>query len=376
MARLPATRALCAGCAGRNPLARRGARPARRTLRRARVRASVQLRQAVHESVAEMGAVVKKSGKGGKGGGSRGSGGGRSGAPSSNASLPKAGLEQHANTAGAVVAGIGAIVTVIWLVSPPVDTDRVSALINSAVPAKHFADTSPENGKAIAKALNLRKLMQDIVDTTPGASFVTEDPPIIHFDGFMTPEECEAMIEAGKPGLKASTGTGQLKDGKFERTMIEGRTSYNSWCMKPSDCPDDSTVQSIDSRIANVTGFSYHNMEYYQILRYAPKQEYQAHSDWIEMQKGQPSVRDCWRSGRKLLRNLSLIPLCSHAVARVHASSLFFCTSMTSQRISLRREAVSFLDRVVRVCAKFNCTCLKLLQRSLVHGQGLHGFRR
>ena len=31
---------------------------------------------------------------------------------------------------------------------------------------------------------------------------------------------------------------------------------------------------------------------YYQILRYAPKQEYQAHSDWIEMQKVQPSVRE------------------------------------------------------------------------------------
>ncbi len=234
-----------------------------------------------------MGGGKKGAGKGKGGGG----GAGRSSATSSKALLP--GLEQHASTVGAVVAGIGAIVLVIWLVSPPADTDRVSKLINNAVPATHFADTSPENGEAIAKALNLRKLMQDIVDTTPGASFVTEDPPIIHFDGFMTPDECEAMIEAGKPGLKASTGTGQLKNGKFERTMIEGRTSYNAWCMKPLDCPDDSTIQSIDSRIANVTGFSYHNMEYYQILRYAPKQEYQAHSDWIELQKDQPSVRFC-----------------------------------------------------------------------------------
>lgn len=239
----------------------------------------------------------KKGGKG-KGGGGGGNGS-RSSATSSrkSSSLASAvGLEGHSTTVGAVVAGIGAIVMVIWLVSPPADTDRVSALINSAVPEKYFGDTTDEHGKAIAEALNLRKLMQDIVDTTPGASFVTEDPPIIQFENFMTPEECEAMIEAGKPGLKASTGTGQLKDGRFERTMIAGRTSYNAWCMAPLDCPDDPTIQSIDARIANVTGFSYRNMEYYQILRYSPKQEYQAHSDFIELQKSQPSV--CYHYAR------------------------------------------------------------------------------
>ena len=86
---------------------------------------------------------------------------------------------------------------------------------------------------------------------------------------------------------------GQTEFVRFENVYYfdEGRTSYNSWCMAPDDCPDDPTVQSIDARIANITGFSYQNMEYYQILRYAPKQEYQAHSDWIELQAGQPSVR-------------------------------------------------------------------------------------
>jgi hypothetical protein len=238
-------------------------------------------------------------GKKGKGSGGGGGGGGRSSKAAPSPKSPLLDLSEHAGLIGAAVAGIGAIVLVIWMVSPPADTDRVSPIINGAVPQKHFEDTSEENGRAIAKALNLRKMMQDIVDTTPGASFVTEEnvspedwvAPIIHFDNFMTPEECTAMIEAGRPGLKASTGTGQLKDGKFERTMIEGRTSYNSWCMAPYDCPDDPTVQSVDARIANITGFSYQNMEYYQILRYAPKQEYQAHSDWIELQAGQPSVR-------------------------------------------------------------------------------------
>jgi len=116
------------------------------------------------------------------------------------------------------------------------------------------------------------------------------DPPIVHFDEFMTGEECDAFIEAGKPGLQPSTGTGNLQaNGKFERTKIEGRTSYNAWCMAPSDCPTLPIIRQIDLRIANITGFSYRNMEYYQILRYRGKQEYQVHSDWIDQQAAQPS---------------------------------------------------------------------------------------
>ena len=91
----------------------------------------------------------------------------------------------------------------------------------------------------------------------------------------------------GEPELAPSTGTGALKDGRFERTNIVGRTSYNAWCM--GQCAHDPTVRLIDARIANATGFSWKNMEYYQILRYEASQEYQGHSDWIDMQAQQPS---------------------------------------------------------------------------------------
>ena len=229
-----------------------------------------------------MGGGAKQRKGGGKGGGGGGNGGGGGKPDASSSPVP---LEYAAPGAAA----LAVVVLLMWMVSAPPDTDRWSRLINGVVPAAQHSDTSFENGEALAKAMNLRQLMQDIVDSTPGASFVTEDPPIIHFENFMTEQECDEMIEAGKPGLKASTGTGQLKNGQFERTKIDGRTSYNSWCMAPYDCPKDPTVRGIDSRIANTTGFSFQNMEYYQILRYAPKQEYQAHSDWIDQQAGQPS---------------------------------------------------------------------------------------
>jgi hypothetical protein len=175
---------------------------------------------------------------------------------------------------------------------PSGDTDRISKKIEgiaseSVTGGANDRISKKIEGRQLAEALDLRQHMRDIVDNYPGAEFIHMDPPIIHFKNFMSPEECGAMIEAGKPGLTASTGTGALKNGHFERTTIAGRTSYNSWCMGP--CASEPTIQRIDRRIANATGFSYKNMEYYQILRYDGPQEYQAHTDWIEQQKGQPS---------------------------------------------------------------------------------------
>jgi len=165
------------------------------------------------------------------------------------------------------------------------DVDRVNPILKGVSP--NGDSVTDEKGRAIAKALDLQKWMDDIVATTPGAEMVCDDPPIIHFKNFMSEKEANAMIKVGTPGLEASTGTGELKDGKFERTTIQGRTSYNSWCM--NGCDKSPIARKIDNRIANVTGFSVQNQEYYQILRYETGQEYQAHSDWIEQQKYQPS---------------------------------------------------------------------------------------
>jgi hypothetical protein len=112
--------------------------------------------------------------------------------------------------------------------------------------------------------------MSDIVHDNPNAEFVNDDPPIIRFNDFMTEEECDMVQQLGGPGLEASTGTGALVNGVFERTLTSGRTSWNSWCM--GHCQNHPTMTTIDARIANVTGFSFKNMEYYQILRYEAEQ--------------------------------------------------------------------------------------------------------
>jgi hypothetical protein len=168
-----------------------------------------------------------------------------------------------------VLAGVGWLLTGEAAVAKA--TDRVNPILSDVSPAGD--EVTDEKGRAIAKALNLQKWMDDIVATTPGAEMVCDDPPIIHFANFMSKAEAKKMIDVGTPGLAASTGTGELKDGKFERTTIEGRTSYNSWCM--NGCEKSAIAKKIDNRIANVTGFAAVNQEYYQILRYQTGQEYQ-----------------------------------------------------------------------------------------------------
>ena len=123
------------------------------------------------------------------------------------------------------------------------DTDRVSALIDAV--AAPGAPWDMETGVAIAKALNLPKLMRDIVERTPGATLVAHNPPIIRFENFLSKQECEDMISAGH---RAGLRTSGLDSGRNDTWKGGQRTSRTAWCIG-----DDPVCTKIDSRIANTT---------------------------------------------------------------------------------------------------------------------------
>lgn len=140
----------------------------------------------------------------------------------------------------------------------------MSELVDAVAPPGSRFDA--EQGAEISRSLQLRALLEEIVDTTPSARFASLEPPIIYIDDFLSAAECSSIIAVGTPGLRASAGAGKVQgDGKFQKLDGDFRSSSNAWCMGP--CASDATVRSVEARIANLTGFPVANMEFLQILR-------------------------------------------------------------------------------------------------------------
>ena len=171
--------------------------------------------------------------------------------------------------------------------NPKRDTDRVSQTIDRAVTAGRHADSTPANGRRIAAALDLRVLMQRIAEAFPtSARFLSNDPPILYFEKFLSTQECDAVRSAGEASLQPSIGALNTEQ-TLTRAVHTGRSSHNAWCT--GSCAANPTIKRIEAKIANVTGFSFSNMEPLQILRYTESQEYQAHLDFIPQQASQPA---------------------------------------------------------------------------------------
>jgi prolyl 4-hydroxylase len=102
---------------------------------------------------------------------------------------------------------------------------------------------------------------------------------MITIDDFLTPEECDFLIEMGhKSGYSRSTET--RKDGAdFES---QHRTSSNAWCR--GECANNPITKRIFEKIYILTGLSSKNGELIQLLQYEPGQFYQSHHDFVAPQ--------------------------------------------------------------------------------------------
>ncbi|KAL9179325.1 hypothetical protein ACHAXT_008615 [Thalassiosira profunda] len=112
-----------------------------------------------------------------------------------------------------------------------------------------------------------------------------EQPPwVVTFDNFITPEECQHLIDLGhKNTYERSQDVGALKvDGSWDNVKSTRRTSENAWCSSRNGCRSDPIVEGVQERMARVTGISADNSEDLQI---EPGQFYRQHHDYIEHQR-------------------------------------------------------------------------------------------
>jgi prolyl 4-hydroxylase len=105
-------------------------------------------------------------------------------------------------------------------------------------------------------------------------------PWVIQFEDFLTPEECDAMIQLGyKAGYKRSTDFGTQKlDGTVDSKKSHGRTSENAWCSSRNNgCREDEVADRIHNRMSKVMNIPPENSEDIQLLRYEVGQFYNTH---------------------------------------------------------------------------------------------------
>lgn len=98
-----------------------------------------------------------------------------------------------------------------------------------------------------------------------GVTVHSRDPWVLSLDGFLTDGEAESLLRAGQ--LDERWSRSQAGDGKHEV-----RTSSTAWCR--STCLAEPVVQSVQQRVAALTGVPTPNAEFMQVLKYEPGQFY------------------------------------------------------------------------------------------------------
>lgn len=115
-----------------------------------------------------------------------------------------------------------------------------------------------------------------------------ELPPwVIVFNNFLTPEECDSMIQLGyKTGYKRSKDVGKQNiDGSVDGRESNTRTSENAWCSIRDGCRDHEVPTRLHKRMSQVMGIPPENSEDLQVLKYEVGQFYGVHHDYIPHQK-------------------------------------------------------------------------------------------
>ena len=116
-------------------------------------------------------------------------------------------------------------------------------------------------------------------------------PWVVTFDNFLTPEECDAMIQLGyKYEYKRSEDVGAKKfDGSHAGVQSKRRTSENAWCSALAGCRAEELPTRLHNRIATVLNIPPENSEDFQMLKYERNQFYRRHHDYIPHQRDRNS---------------------------------------------------------------------------------------
>jgi len=119
------------------------------------------------------------------------------------------------------------------------------------------------------------RLLLNAGDRQVTVSLVMESPALLVLEGFLSHQECQALIDAAKPRLSRSL-TVDTHTGGQERNRA--RTSEGMFFERE----ETELVSRIEARIAHLFNWPLLNGENLQVLRYRPGAEYQPHYDYFD----------------------------------------------------------------------------------------------
>eukprot|EP00747_Dinoflagellata_sp_TGD_P195360 gnl/TRDRNA2_/TRDRNA2_63908_c0_seq1.p1 gnl/TRDRNA2_/TRDRNA2_63908_c0~~gnl/TRDRNA2_/TRDRNA2_63908_c0_seq1.p1 ORF type:complete len:389 (+),score=31.77 gnl/TRDRNA2_/TRDRNA2_63908_c0_seq1:64-1230(+) len=122
----------------------------------------------------------------------------------------------------------------------------------------------------------------EVLRNLPNVTFLSDDPPILQFDGFLSDDEMDCFKRFAEPRLQASQIP--ANSWSFLRWWKKGfRTSSTAWIYL-----EDPRVRAVEARIAEITNVPRKNMEFPQVLRYDVGQQYRKHHDNAPLSYLQP----------------------------------------------------------------------------------------
>ena len=118
-------------------------------------------------------------------------------------------------------------------------------------------------------------LYLDVGDKVVTVLASMQNPRIVILEGFLSDDECDAMIELAKPKMKRSKTVVNETGGE---QVHEARTSEGMFFHRG----ENELVKTIETRIAKLVNWPVEHGEGLQVLHYKPGAEYKPHYDYFD----------------------------------------------------------------------------------------------
>lgn len=124
----------------------------------------------------------------------------------------------------------------------------------------------------------------DVGDRQVDVLLAMANPRIVVFGNLLSPEECDALVEAARPRMARSLTVATRTGGE---EVNDDRTSHGMFFQRG----ETDVVRRLEERIARLVQWPVENGEGLQVLHYRPGAEYKPHHDYFDPHEpGTPTI--------------------------------------------------------------------------------------